>query len=221
MKTNELLIRLLLATLAGLLIGIERQTRSKSAGLRTHAIVSLGAALMMIVSQYGFAAVLGNANVNLDPSRIAAQIVSGISFLGAGMIIVRSPDFNVIGGLTTAAGIWTTAGVGMAIGAGLYEVGFAATFIIVVLQLAFHYFNDFNLRQSFSIRVYLTTIDDVKKLRDYLTSENISSKVSRLKKSETGLTIDLTVTTPRNFSLEDIGQIMAATDIDSSWELGL
>ena len=136
MTTNELLIRLLLATLAGLLIGIERQTRSKSAGLRTHAIVSLGAALMMIVSQYGFAAVLGNANVNLDPSRIAAQIVSGISFLGAGMIIVRSPDFNVIGGLTTAAGIWTTAGVGMAIGAGLYEVGFAATFIIVVLQLA-------------------------------------------------------------------------------------
>ena len=221
MTTKELLIRLLLATLAGLLIGIERQTRSKSAGLRTHAIVSLGAALMMIVSQYGFAAVLGNANVNLDPSRIAAQIVSGISFLGAGMIIVRSPDINVIGGLTTAAGIWTTAGVGMAIGAGLYEVGFAATFIIVVLQLAFHYFNDFNLRQSFSIRVYLTTIDDVKKLRDYLTSENISSKVSRLKKSETGLTIDLTVTTPRNFSLEDIGQIMAATDIDLSWELGL
>ena len=221
MTTNELLIRLLLATLAGLLIGIERQTRSKSAGLRTHAIVSLGAALMMIVSQYGFAAVLGNANVNLDPSRIAAQIVSGIGFLGAGMIIVRSPDFNVIGGLTTAAGIWTTAGVGMAIGAGLYEVGFAATFIIVVLQLAFHYFNDFNLRQSFSIRVYLTTIDDVKKLRDYLTSENISSKVSRLKKSGTGLTIDLTVTTPRNFSLEDIGQIMSATDIDLSWELGL
>ena len=221
MTTNELLIRLLLATLAGLLIGIERQTRSKSAGLRTHAIVSLGAALMMIVSQYGFAAVLGNANVNLNPSRIAAQIVSGISFLGAGMIIVRSPDINVIGGLTTAAGIWTTAGVGMAIGAGLYEVGFAATFIIVVLQLAFHYFNDFNLRQSFSIRVYLTTIDDVKKLRDYLTSENISSKVSRLKKSETGLTIDLTVTTPRNFSLEDIGQIMAATAIDLSWELGL
>lgn len=221
MKTKELLIRLLLATLAGLLIGIERQTRSKSAGLRTHAIVSLGAALMMIVSQYGFGSVLSMQNVNLDPSRIAAQIVSGISFLGAGMIIVRSPDFNVIGGLTTAAGIWTTAGVGMAIGAGLYEVGFAATFIIVILQLAFHYFNDFNLRQSFSIRVYLKKIDDVKKLRNYLEEQHILSKVSSLKKSSEGLTVNLALSTPRNLSLEDVGQMISDTDIDLSWEMGL
>lgn len=221
MTTKELLIRLLLATLAGLLIGIERQTRSKSAGLRTHAIVSLGAALMMIVSQYGFGSVLSMQNVNLDPSRIAAQIVSGISFLGAGMIIVRSPDFNVIGGLTTAAGIWTTAGVGMAIGAGLYEVGFAATFIIVILQLAFHYFNDFNLRQSFSIRVYLKKIDDVKKLRNYLEEQHILSKVSSLKKSSEGLTVNLALSIPRNLSLEDVGQMISDTDIDLSWEMGL
>lgn len=219
MTTNELIMRLALATIAGLLIGIERQTRSKSAGLRTHAIVSLGAALMMIISQYGFATILKTPNVDLDPSRIAAQIVSGISFLGAGMIIIRRPDFNVIGGLTTAAGIWATAGVGMAIGAGLYEVGYAATLIIVVLQLAFHYFNDFNLRHSFSVKIFLTTIDDVQKLRDYLNDKGLTSKVSGLKKSDVGYTVNLSLTSPRKYELEDVGHILANTDISLKWEL--
>lgn len=219
MTTNELIMRLALATIAGLLIGIERQTRSKSAGLRTHAIVSLGAALMMIISQYGFATILKTPNVDLDPSRIAAQIVSGISFLGAGMIIIRRPDFNVIGGLTTAAGIWATAGVGMAIGAGLYEVGYAATLIIVVLQLAFHYFNDFNLRHSFSVKIFLTTIDDVQKLRDYLNDKGLTSKVSGLKKSDVGYTVNLSLTSPRKYELGDVGHILANTDISLKWEL--
>jgi putative Mg2+ transporter-C (MgtC) family protein len=104
------------------LIGLERELKQKAAGLRTHTLVGLGAALIVLVSKYGFADVLTKNLIVLDPSRVAAQIVSGIGFLGAGLIIVRR---DAIHGLTTAATIWLTAGVGMACGAGL--AGLAAT----------------------------------------------------------------------------------------------
>lgn len=97
------------------LIGLERELRQKSAGLRTHTIVGVGAALIMLVSKYGFTDVL-DSRVILDPSRVAAQIVSGIGFIGGGLIFVRR---DVVRGLTTAAVVWLTAGVGMAAGAGL------------------------------------------------------------------------------------------------------
>ena len=127
----EFLLRLVVAGLCGGLVGYERKNRLKEAGVRTHLIVALGAALIMIVSKYGFADVTGLAGVALDPSRVAAQIVSGIGFLGAGMIFVRRLTVN---GLTTAAGIWTTAGVGMAVGGGLYAVGIAATALVLLVQ---------------------------------------------------------------------------------------
>ena len=119
------LIRLILAGVCGYAIGYERNSRSKNAGTRTHLIVALSAALMIIVSKYGFMDIISTHGVNLDPSRIAAQIVSGIGFLGAGMIFVHNQSVN---GLTTAAGIWATSGIGMAIGSGLYFIG-------IVLQL--------------------------------------------------------------------------------------
>jgi putative Mg2+ transporter-C (MgtC) family protein len=107
---------LLLAFMLSSAIGLERQFRGKSAGLRTHAIVGTAAALIFLVSKYGFADMAASRSVMLDPSRIAAQIVSGIGFLGAGLIISRR---GAIRGLTTAASIWETAGVGMAAAAGL------------------------------------------------------------------------------------------------------
>ena len=107
----ELLLRILLGGFMGAIIGHERKSRDKSAGMRTHAIVGLGAALIMIVSKYGFGDV-----PDFDASRVAAQIVSGVGFLGAGIIFVRNNA--TVSGLTTAAGIWTTVGVGMALGAG-------------------------------------------------------------------------------------------------------
>jgi len=110
-QVADLVIALLLST--G--IGLERELRQKSAGMRTHTLVGLGAALMMLVSKYGFSDVLGNG-VSLDPSRVAAQIVSGIGFIGAGLIFVHR---GAVSGLTTAAAVWLTAGVGMAAGAGL------------------------------------------------------------------------------------------------------
>lgn len=131
----EFVARLLLSCLCGIGIGYERQNRLKVAGVRTHLIVALAASLIMIVSKYGFSDLLGAQGVALDPSRIAAQIVSGVGFLGVGIIFVRKGE---VSGLTTAAGIWATAGVGMALGAGLYVIGMVATVMIVLVQIILH-----------------------------------------------------------------------------------
>ncbi len=109
--------RLVIATVAAGLIGLERERAEMSAGLRTHALVGLGAALLMIASAYGFSDILRTPNVVLDPSRIAAQVVSGVGFLGAGTILVQQ---QTVRGLTTAASIWAVAAIGLAIGGGLY-----------------------------------------------------------------------------------------------------
>ena len=130
--------RLLLAGVLGAVIGLDREYRAKEAGFRTHFLVALGSALFMIVSQYGFSGVLAGADVKLDPSRVAAQVVSGIGFLGAGTIIFQK---QVVRGLTTAAGLWATAGIGLAAGGHMYIVAGAATvltlFGLEVLTLFF------------------------------------------------------------------------------------
>ena len=122
-------LRLFVAGLMGVLIGLEREYRAKEAGYRTHFLVALGSALLMIVSQYGFMDVLEKDLVRLDPSRLAAQVVSGIGFIGAGTIILLQKQ--VVRGLTTAAGVWTTAGIGLAVGSGMYMIGILATFLVL------------------------------------------------------------------------------------------
>ena len=114
--------RLALAAALGMVIGLERTYRAKTAGIRTHFLVALGSALFMIVSRYGFE---GTG----DPSRLAAQIVSGIGFLGAGTIIMQK---HVVHGLTTAAGMWVAAGIGMASAAGLYSVAVISTVLALI-----------------------------------------------------------------------------------------
>ena len=132
----ECLLRIFLAALCGLVIGFERKARLKEAGVRTHLIVALGAALITIVSKYGFFDLaLFAEGIKADPTRIAAQIVSGVGFLGAGMIFMRH---RTLTGLTTAAGIWTTAGIGMAVGCGLYAVSLFSTALVVLTQLMLH-----------------------------------------------------------------------------------
>lgn len=126
----ELVERLLIAGALGSAIGFERERLSWAAGLRTHMLVCVGACLLMIVSAFGFADILGTPNVVLDPSRVAAQVVSGIGFLGAGAILLRG---EIVRGLTTAASLWSVAAVGLAIGGGLYTVATAATVIILVI----------------------------------------------------------------------------------------
>lgn len=133
--TLEHIFRVLIAGLCGVLIGYERRSRHKEAGIRTHFIVAVGASLMMVISKYGFTDMENWSNVSLDPSRVAAQIVSGVGFLGAGTIFMNKQKVK---GLTTAAGIWATAGVGMAVGAGMYWLGIGVTLLILLVQFAMH-----------------------------------------------------------------------------------
>ena len=131
-------LRLFVAGAMGVLIGLEREYRAKEAGYRTHFLVALGSALMMIVSQYGFMDVLKTDLIRVDPSRIAAQVVSGIGFIGAGTIILQK---QIVRGLTTAAGI------GLAVGAGMYAIGIAATLLVLLgLETLSYFFKSIGLR---------------------------------------------------------------------------
>jgi putative Mg2+ transporter-C (MgtC) family protein len=132
LSEHQMILRLVVAAVLGSIVGIERERLNWVAGLRTHMLVCVGSALFMIVSFSGFADVLGQEHIGLDPSRIAAQVVSGIGFLGAGTIVLRS---KVVRGLTTAASLWTVAAVGLAVGGGLY-VAAATTMGLIVLILA-------------------------------------------------------------------------------------
>jgi putative Mg2+ transporter-C (MgtC) family protein len=127
LSNAEMLLRLGLAAALGSVIGIERERLQWTAGLRTHMLVCVGATLFMIVSAFGFGDALGSVHVVLDPSRVAAQVVSGIGFLGAGAILFRR---DKIRGLTTAASLWTVAAIGLAVGGGLYVPAVGGTAII-------------------------------------------------------------------------------------------
>ena len=135
----EFVLRIVVALLLGGIIGVERTHRQKEAGIRTHCMVALASALFMIVSKYAFLDVVEIGAVGgkgVDPSRIASQIVNGISFLGAGVIFKQGK--STIKGLTTAAGMWATAAVGMAVGAGLYIVGISVTVVMMLTQVFLH-----------------------------------------------------------------------------------
>lgn len=165
---GEYILRILVACICGIVIGYERENRNKEAGIRTHAIVALGAALIMVVSKYGFGDI-----VEYDASRVAAQIVSGIGFLGAGIIFVRN---NAVSGLTTAAGIWATSGVGMAIGSGLYFVGIIIAVLIVFIQFLLH--KQFILKKQHKYEQLELTVDGggalgIKRLLEKLGKSNI------------------------------------------------
>ena len=127
----EMIIRLLLGGLMGGVIGLEREFRAKEAGLRTHFIVALGSALFMLISQYAFEG-------RFDAARVAAQVVSGIGFIGAGVIIFQR---NVVRGVTTAAGLWVAAAIGLACGDGMYAVAVAATLLTVFCLEMMHFVN--------------------------------------------------------------------------------
>lgn len=143
--TWAFILRLFVAGAFGTVIGLDREYRVKDAGFRTHFLVSLGSALIMIVSQYGFSDILTHEGVGLDPSRIAAQVVSGIGFIGAGTIIFHR---QIVRGLTTAASLWATAGIGLAVGAGMYGVAAAATVLtLVALEGLSLIFKRFGLRR--------------------------------------------------------------------------
>lgn len=142
----RLCIKTVVAGILGAIIGLDREYRAKEAGYRTHFLVSLGSALIMIVSQYGFQEIIKENSVTLDPSRVAAQVVSGIGFIGAGTIIFQK---QIVRGLTTAAGIWATAGIGLAVGAGMYVIGIAAMVLTLIgLEVLSYLFKSIGMKSS-------------------------------------------------------------------------
>ncbi|MFV9669535.1 MgtC/SapB family protein [Pantoea sp. ARC607] len=148
----DMLIRIALAGILGGLIGLERQMRAKEAGLRTHILVGIGSAMFMLVSKYGFADMLTSDHVALDPSRIAAQVVSGMGFLGAGTIMIQK---QVVKGLTTAAGLWVTAAIGLVIGSGMYEIGIYGTVLALLVLEAFRRLSHLLIGKHHTLLVFL------------------------------------------------------------------
>lgn len=184
----EYLLRIVIATVLGLIIGSERKNRNKSAGIRTHAIVALGAALMMVVSKYGFF-----DSEKGDAGRLAAQVVSGIGFLGAGVIFVRN---NLVNGLTTAAGMWATAGVGLAMGSGMYVIGISSTLLMILTQFITHKISYFSNVASGGV-IHMTIVKKkgaVEAMEEFLTKERVEIqgvKINKNKKEEIKLEFDV------------------------------
>ena len=208
---DSYILRMLLACFCGSIIGLERSRRQKDAGIRTHMIVALGSALIMIVSKYGFMDIMHIEGIRADASRIASNVVTGVGFLGAGVIFVRDVSIK---GLTTAAGIWTTAGVGLAIGAGEYELGIAASIIMVVSQLILHrFFSKLeNTANEFTV-VVSDTKDSVKNFKDKLASMNISvAKCNITRNKDSTLTLDVTVKKSRMISMDEIMLMIEQND---------
>jgi putative Mg2+ transporter-C (MgtC) family protein len=155
LSTYEIILRLFLSAILGGLIGMDREKLEWAAGLRTHMLVCLGSTLAMIVSSFGFDDILGQGGVTLDPSRIASLVISGIGFIGAGTILFRKR--KVIYGLTTAAGLWTVAAIGLAVGGGMYIAAVATTLItllvlIGVKKIETRFFS--NDKKDLSIRIH-------------------------------------------------------------------
>lgn len=161
------LFRLTLACVLGVVIGFERKNRNKLIGVRTHAIVAFTAALMMIISKYGFSDI-----ASYDAARIAAQIVSGVGFLGTGIIFVK--DKNSVSGLTTAAGLWATAGVGMCVGSGLWPLAICSVFLLLLLQEALHRIK-FLAQESYrtSVKITIENHTDLQELKNILETEHV------------------------------------------------
>ena len=199
----ELLVRLLVACICGCVIGVERSFRQKEAGIRTHVILALASALIMVVSKYGFFD-LADTNIEADGSRIASNIVTGISFLGAGVIFVRGGSIK---GLTTAAGIWATAGIGMALGAGMYTIGICSTVGMILIQLLLHKIMPFS--ENMETNIITIKISEgsqvLEEITDELTKAGIMVTGIRYKKQDNGITkAELTVRTKKNASMQAV-----------------
>ena len=193
------MLDLLLSVALGFLIGFERKIRSKEAGIRTHTIVCMGSALMMIVSKYAF-------GDTADTARVAAQIVTGIGFLGAGIIVYKRHEVR---GLTTAAGVWATAGVGMACGGRLYIIAVGAALIMIVAQLIFHmHLGIFRTRRFYSVKIeFLQTSEENLTIKKLFGVDRFNQLI--IKREDGRVTYSATLNTDKEFSSTRLNEIMA------------
>lgn len=194
------LLNILLAVILGFAIGFERKLRFKEAGIRTHTIVCAGSALIMVVSKYGF-----GDSIEADASRVAAQIVSGIGFLGAGIIIYRKHEIH---GLTTAAGVWATSGVGMAAGAGLYIVAAGATVILIGVQCVFHIrCKFFQTKKYFQIKIcFVSGGSENDIIKELFQTDRFNRLTIERKGGET--VYHATLNTDKEYSSQRLSEIM-------------
>ncbi len=212
MVQMEYMGRILLAGICGGIIGYERKNRGKVAGLRTHIIVSIAAALMMIISKYGFADLTAIDGIKgADGSRIASQIVTGVGFIGAGMIFVHK---NTIKGLTTAAGVWATSGIGMAVGAGMYFVGVMSTLLIFFFQILLH--KDFSfLKSSIDESLYITiekNYETLNEISDFFTKNDIHVDNLSMVESNDSLKLEIEINTEKVIYASDIVKSLSNPD---------
>ena len=201
-----LLIDLLLSVLLGFIIGLERKIRLKEAGIRTHTVVCFGSALMMLISMHAF-------GETADAGRVAAQIVSGVGFLGAGIIVYRQHEVR---GLTTAAGVWATAGVGMACGAGMYLLAAGATAVLVLAQFLFH-FGVFRNKRSYSVKIeFIQTDNENKKVKELFGTDRFNHLV--IERKDGKVLYHATMTTDKEFSSTTLNKMIAENDFILSVE---
>ena len=213
MQNLDFFLRIVVACLCGAVVGVERSRRLKEAGVRTHIIVCCGAALLMIVSKYGFADLtIEGVNFNgirgADSARIAAQVVSGISFLGAGVIFKQG---SAVRGLTTAAGLWTVAGIGLAVGAGMYPVGIFSTALVAVVQVMMHKYvvgadSFVSSRFTFTIQ---TEIDLLEWMETYIGDHKMQITDTKITYHDDGfITYDLLLRMPRDVTAAELSGVL-------------
>lgn len=188
-----ILFKIILAVILGAIIGLQREEQSKNAGLKTHILVALGATTIMVISKYGFFDVIHHSAIVLDPSRISAQVVSGLGFIGAGIIFL---NHDSITGLTTSVGIWNTAAIGLAIGAGLYSLAIITT---IVIFFVLEFISRFTYK-SFKphVSLFITTTENISEINQYykLPSnyfKHIRIKIFKIYNNTISFTISFTV----------------------------
>lgn len=204
-----MILPIIVSAVLGFLIGFERKLRFKEAGIRTHTIVCIGSALMMVVSKYAF------GGMQADAARIAAQIVSGVGFLGAGIIVYRKQEIR---GLTTAAGVWATAGVGMACGGGLYIVAIGATIVLIGMQCILHInWKPFRSKKFFSVNVHFRRVEGAaNKIKEIFGVARFNHLIIERKGED--VTYSAMLSTDREFSSTALDQIMIENDFIDSIE---
>lgn len=217
----DFFLRILLACLCGAGIGFERSRRLKEAGIRTHVIVCCAAALLMIVSKYGFADLTSATGEvfagtrGADPARVAAQVVSGISFLGAGVIFKHG---NTIKGLTTAAGIWATAGIGLAIGSGMIVVGIFTTIVVAVLQIFMHRLVPHaEPIQTSHVQFTVTGSGEFPtRFADFLSEHRVQIVQSNVSRQEDGSALfDVTLRAPHDVTMRGMKYLLESKEVSS------
>lgn len=215
-KTNlnfnqlEYFIRILVAGICGASIGFERRKRFKDAGIRTHLILSIGCAVIMIVSKYAFldSKELG---LNVDAARVASNIITGVGFLGAGVIFIKSGSVR---GLTTAAGIWTTAAIGMSIGAGFYVLGIFTTALLLVLQIVLYRFVPaFEAIEVCELLIKVKKTDEVIIfIQDELVKFNVHITSMKIKKNTDSLELRYGIKVHKDQSLQALLELISKND---------